>query len=627
MNHDLPRDDRSWLWKPLDEWTDDGNRLTTRPDKRNEDRSWATRPIREMRLTPEQDYAGAVVALGILALVLVPFSVFVGLVVFILGLTFRWSRRTVAIIAFAAVAVGIVIVLTAGWEELAEPLRDLWRAFDSNGLHALAKTAGRRWPEWMKPAWLAWPVGGFLAAVFLDLLARARPEWHPKAEGHRERRTRSQTRAAAPRARRAPDAAGGSFVLGAPAYGDLTAWLRRDRFGRKWLTYPPDALVRHCVLVGESGAGKTETELRIAYGAAKTYGWRVLFVDAKGDPDTQGRFAALMLAAGVPAEEIRLFPRQPYDGWRTGNDPIALLNRLLAIEDFTEPYYRSQAKLLLDLAVKAPAGVPGNSADLLSRMGRDGLLAAYRGLPEANDVESLEPRVAATTYGRYRAFFGALGGKLDGSWAFEDAQAAYFRIDGLALKDQAASLGRFLLEDFAHFVSRRKEPEDRVLLIIDEFSTFARAADAANLFERVRSYGAAIVAASQSVAGLGDEADAARILDAVHAVILHRSADPERIANRAGTRRLIEVGFQTDQQGPTGLGTARMQDAFRVPPQAVRMLETGECFVIVGGRAHRARIARTSAPPASTTGIRELHLELQVVGEGGTRPPPAAPEV
>ncbi|MGH2764938.1 MAG: TraM recognition domain-containing protein [Actinomycetota bacterium] len=606
MNHDRAPDNRSWLWRPLDEWTDSRDRPPRRPDDRNEVRSWASRPPHEMRLTPEQDYVGTVALLGVLALVLVPFSVFVGLAVLGVGLAFRWSRRPIAGVAFGAVAFGIVVVLTVGWGELAEPVRDLWRAFDSKGLHALAKTAQRRWQAWIEPAWLGWPLGGFVGAVVLDLLARARPEWHPKAEKVRERTSRNLARVAAARARRAPDTTGGALVLGAPASGDLSGWLRRDCLGRRWLTYPPGALGRHCVLVGESGSGKTETELRIAYGAAKAYGWRVFFVDAKGDPATQERFAGLMLSAGVPAEGIRLFPQQPYNGWRAGGDPIALLNRLLAIEDFTEPYYRSQAKLLLDLAVTAPAGVPRKSADLLSRLGKDGLLAAYRGFSEAGDAEGLEPRAAATTYGRYRAFFRALGGKRDGSWAFEDARAAYFRIDGLALKDHAESLGRFLLEDFAHFVSRRKEPSDRVLLIIDEFSTFARAADAANLFERVRSYGAGIVAASQSVAGLGEDAEAARILDAAHAVILHRTADPERIANRAGTRRELEVGFQTDSTGPTGLGTARMQDVFRVPPQEVRTLQTGECFVIAGGRAAQVSVARAPDPSSASHQAAEL---------------------
>ena len=44
------------------------------------------------------------------------------------------------------------------------------------------------------------------------------------------------------------------------------------------------------------------------------------------------------------------------------------------------------------------------------------------------------------------------GGGLDGEWAFEDVQTGYILLKGLELKDQTASLGRYMLEDFAHYV-------------------------------------------------------------------------------------------------------------------------------------------------------------------------------
>lgn len=35
-------------------------------------------------------------------------------------------------------------------------------------------------------------------------------------------------------------------------------------------------------------------------------------------------------------------------------------------------------------------------------------------------------------------------------------EAGYILLKGLELKDQTASLGRYILEDFAHYVSTRK---------------------------------------------------------------------------------------------------------------------------------------------------------------------------
>ena len=362
--------------------------------------------------------------------------------------------------------------------------------------------------------------------------------------------------------RTAPHAIEEQIILGEAVGGDLDSWTMGST-----AVFPAAMLGRHVVVVGATGVGKTETLLRIAHGAASQLGWHVLFLDAKGDYDTVPRFVAAMRAAGK--RMVRVFPDESYDGWR--GDALAILNRLMAVENFSEPYYRSTTKKLLQEALGSPLGVPRSAGELLERLA------------------SSKTREGIGAEARYSAFFGALGGKLDGEWAFEDADAAYILLEGLALKEEAASLGRFLMEDFAHYVAKRKKRDQRVLLIIDEFSALAAGADAANLFERVRSLGAAVAVSSQSYAGLGEGAD--RILDAAGSVICHQNADPERLAARAGTRRVMEHTIQFDMtDGPTGLGSLRSQDAFRVHPDAVRQLGVGECFAIANGRALRIRV-------------------------------------
>ena len=354
-----------------------------------------------------------------------------------------------------------------------------------------------------------------------------------------------------------------SILLGEAQGGDLTDWIRNGQ-----VFYPADVLGRHLVVVGGTGSGKTETLLRLAYGAAADFGWQVLYLDAKGDPTNVQRFVDAMHRAGVG--QVRVFPEAAYDGWR--GEPIAMLNRLMAIEDFSEPYYRSVAKLLLAEAVKHPVGPPRSAADLIDRLQTRG-----------------PGKEAQGAVARYRSFFEVLDRKLDGDWAFEDTAAAYLLLDGLALKEEAAGLGRFLIEDFGHYVARRKPIDRRVLLIVDEFSALSMDADAANLFERVRSFGASVIVSSQSYAGLGRGAD--RILDAAAGLISHQSADPERLAARAGTRPSIERTIQVSaEDGPTGMGSLRQQDAFRVHPDKVRQLEVGECFVIAQGRAARVSV-------------------------------------
>ena len=285
----------------------------------------------------------------------------------------------------------------------------------------------------------------------------------------------------------------GALALGVPKGGDLTSWIARHPKGNTF-TLPEGPLGMHAAVVGGSGSGKTETLLAIAVRAAVQYGWKILFLDCKGDPATQLRFAAAMHQAGIT--NMGLFPQQAYDGWR--GDERALLNRLLAVLEFNHPYYKSVAKLMLDLMLSGPDGVPSSSAEMLTSLHPETLARVYRGLPEEQDVLGIEKTAGRTTHGRYRSFMSALDGKLDGTWAFEDVDAAYLLLEGTALKDEAASLGRYFLEDFSHFVTKRKRPTDKVLLIVDEYSAISAGSDAVNLFERVRSFGGSVVVSSQS---------------------------------------------------------------------------------------------------------------------------------
>ena len=426
-----------------------------------------------------------------------------------------------------------------------------------------------------------------------------------------------------------PATLGGDGILGALVSGDLTEWTRRDA-GRLRLAYPAADLSRHAVVVGAAGSGKTETLLRLASLAAGAYGWQVIFLDAKGDTATRDRFVAAMLGAGLPAATIRSFPRQPYDGWR--GDARALVNRLMEVTDYSEPYYRELALRVLDLAVSAPPQRPASSADLLGRLTKTALRSAYRNRPEAAEAEEIPDREVAGVANRYRAFFGALrantsssrGGArtmLDGSWAFEDAAACYLLLEGLALKAEAARLGRFFLEDFAHYAAARKDRDTPVLLIVDEFSALESTSDAAHLFERLRSFGAAVVISSQGYAGLGQAAD--RILDAAHTLVLHRCADPERLLSRAGTVSRLEHTRYVDPAGATPVpgrreGTVTRREQWRVKPNDARQLPVGEAVVISGCRAARVRVERV-APDAGLLAAAAEH------GSAGGPDRPAAP--
>jgi hypothetical protein len=407
----------------------------------------------------------------------------------------------------------------------------------------------------------------------------------------RERQDQQYTQQAARQVQTAPDMVqarnGPPFgVFGAAIDGDLHTWL-----AGQWLTIPEPELAKHGIVLGGSGSGKTVSLLRIAYVAARIYGYKVFYLDAKGDRATAAQFVAMMHAAQVG--RVRMFPREPFNGFR--GDANAILNRLMAIEEYSEPYYKALAKRLLTLASRAPGGAPKDSRDLLKRLNTDLLKQLYAGREEVDELDEMSAKDAAGVRNRYRSFFGSIEGKLDNGWSWEDADAGYVLLDGLALREEAAALGRYLIEDFANYAASRKPGQVKALLIIDEYSALSTASSAANLFERLRSFGAAVLVSSQSYGGLGEQDQAERMLDAGNFLLVHRSANPEQFIRRAGMYQQIQESATFS--GPSGgAGGARLQEVSSIHPDQVRRLGTGDAYLIAHGRYEKVRAAPAPMP-------------------------------
>ncbi len=565
---------------------------------------------------------------GMLLLLLGPLTLAVaGLIA---GLVGRSPRR------MAACAIGgMAILAAAGW---------FWRDYQSLALHSWtiwsaayqaiqqAQTGGKGPNYWQlaqqcwPPLWTWWqwslPVAPLAALNLLANRVRSAAELEQARFAKEERAATARERRARARLTQAPESVTGAMVLGVPLDAGDLPWTKGAVF-----TYPADSMGRHAAVIGSSGMGKSETVLRLAAGARQTYGWKVFFVDCKGESALQERFVATMRAAG--AERIGQFPQQPLAGWQ--GDAVALLNRLLAVIDYSEAYYRDLTKMLLNLTLEAPGGPPRSSTELLEGMVLARLRQRYAGRPEVDEIDGLRPRDAAASYNRYRAFFKALGGGLDGAaddegaWSFDSVDAGYILLDGLTLKDQTASFGRFIIEDFAHYVARRKPKDERVLLIIDEYPVIAfSGAGTASLFEMVRFHGASIIVTGQSYAGMGEGFD--RILGAAETLILHRCGDPDKLLPRAGQRLSLKrrVSFaergigQGAREFATGAGYLAVDEELKIHPNAVKELPRGECFVIAGGQYQRVLVKRASL--ASTPSAPTQHTASVVPHLSAARP-------
>ncbi|MGO9498754.1 MAG: helicase HerA-like domain-containing protein [Solirubrobacteraceae bacterium] len=349
-----------------------------------------------------------------------------------------------------------------------------------------------------------------------------------------------------------------------------------------------ERLCRHLLVCGATGAGKTETLLRLAWTVAKESNAPVFYLDGKGDRETAERFAGLMADAG---REVSVFPHRPFAGWR--GEPHQIHSRLMAIIDYAEDggasWYRDIAKTVLRLVCEHPDGPPRSARQLLLRMQLPLLVRAHPGSTAAAALSEMQ---VAQVRLRYEAFFGQIRGQLDGKWAWEDTSAGYVLLDSLTLSEEVGGLARFLFEDFMHYIATRKPRGQFCVLIVDEFSSLARSASMAARVEKARGFLASLILAPQVVEGMGGTAETARILGSVETVIAHRVNTPDQIIALAGTRQTPKLTTRIAEDGMTREGSIHHEHELKIDPNKVRALEPGAAYIISRGRAMRAQVLR-----------------------------------
>jgi hypothetical protein len=464
---------------------------------------------------------------------------------------------------------------------------------------------------------LAIPVGLLAAGMNRRPAGVVAPEFE-RAEQRRRQRDEQRTRRKAERlaAREAtrPD----SDALGTSLGGDLVSWQRGGL-----VVPPPGQLGLATLLIGPPGVGKTVCIERLSYLAGRERR-REVVLDAKGGHDglAQGVVAAYL--AAWPDARVRLFPQEPLDIWR--GSPAAVVNRLVNVWDWSpeSAYYREIATVALRLAIGQP-GPPCRSTDeLVARLDYGELVKVWRGhRAQAALVNGLKDRLADVQL-RVANLVSALGPAFDGDWSFEDCDLAVITVPSMIATRDADACLRVLLSDVGHFTMdpNRKPPGAPSLLVVDEFAAIAGGRrEAIDLLERGRGAGTGVVLSAQSSVALGHEDERARLLAAASAVIAFRSPQPAELAALAGSERVAEAAWQSEDGELTGRQTITMRARGRVDQDELRSSPTGVATIIAAGRKVRARIIRTAIGEDARTRAVEL-----VAGEPSALPieqPPA----
>lgn len=556
----------------------------------------------------------------------------------------------VAVVPLAMAAAVLLLVRAAGVRR-----RVLLLASLGAGALLVASDPRQAWADFLAsaPAWklggavaqdgaLAWlgtvlPVAGpaaLLLALAADLYRDVRrPFWL-----ERERQTSLRERVLRHRRRRrlergAADPSGG-VAVGTDERGDLA-------------TVSEHELAQHAMVLGATGSGKTTTLLQLVRGLLPKRA-AVVMVDLKGDPSVVSNLRALAAAHGAPLE---LWTLDGPAGWNplAHGDATELMDKLVALEHWTEPHYKRAAQRYLSAALGALVTI-GERRDLervvelLSPAIFEALVDEEegRGLPEGeaarlrsyldgleggtrSAVAGLANRIALLAESRAGAFLRHGTEGIDLRLSLSEGRVTLFSLDSQKYGETAGQLAALVAQDLKTVAAERLRSGERppAYVVFDEFSAMG-SDQVLGLLARARAAGIGVVLATQELADLHrvDEGFEDQVLGNVAVIVAHRQNVPEsaeRLAGVAGTRPAYEETWQTDRDRfvsignqviggwagrNTGRGTIRQVEQFVVHPNAFKALGRGEAVVIRKFPRARAEKVRVVVPHRSPGGAR-----------------------
>ena len=458
-----------------------------------------------------------------------------------------------------------------------------------------------------------WSVFAVIGLAFGVVWAR---RWRGLRGGSRRLRPRRRPRRVRRRHRRPP-------ATRVPAYGEApegyVLGLAQDGADGGLVVVPEVELVRHTLVLGATGAGKTVT-LGVMVGEALHRGHGVVLIDLKGDTQLAARLADEAQAAG------RAFSFWGIEGgiaWNplASGGPSELKDKLIGLEQWSEPHYKRAAERYLQ-AVFRVLEVNGTSvtlAQVVGLMRPEALRAQTRQAPQefADEIDAyldsldgssrsaisgLANRLAVITESTAGARFEpAAGAGLDLAGALEQGGLVVFSLNSLRYGELAAQIGGLIIQDLKTIAGDRIErhtPSSRelgALVVIDEFSAL-EGEHVLALLARARSARLGVVLSTQELSDLERVAlgFSDQVLGNTAVKVIHRQDVPEsaeRLASLAGTTKTWQETFQTDYQlqnalnlllhdGLSGRGTRKLVDEFRVHPNQFKNLPTGHAIVI-----------------------------------------------
>lgn len=450
-----------------------------------------------------------------------------------------------------------------------------------------------------------------------------------------------------------------------------------------------ETLVRHGLIVGATGAGKTSLMLHVALQAIAR-GDGLLLIDAKADLGLLGELCRMAALAGRAADLRVIAPSMPelthtWNVCEVGTE-TEITSKLILLQPFSEPgvsFREAQHSVLLAVVaglralgrafhlgdVVACLLIPESIQELqqaLARQGTPAARAALAGLAFALESFSRgrgEDGRPVIDWGQYTYWVSSIGrilwrylvgprgrialahrGDVSFLRAIREGHIVYVQLPILQEPESAWDWAKVVMMDLMTAVgavnARGLRPDRPFLVLADEFAYYATGAFRA-LFEQARAARVGVLAAVQSYGQLKRDPKAAQgdmlqtledntavkvILRVGSALSLRETVEVLGKARRAGVRS-ERVGRGV--RGERDLQVTLEED-YRVRPEELEDLAVGEAWAQVrhaGDRPPETARIRWPYWPAALPGRPEAFLEvLRAAAPAGLARPPRPEE-
>ena len=184
--------------------------------------------------------------------------------------------------------------------------------------------------------------------------------------------------------------------------------------------------------------------------------------------------------------------------------------------------------------------------------------------------------------------------------------------------DTAQRFLDFLVEDLKDFVGKRQHHP--AVLVIDEFGQFAND-KIISLLTLARSSQLGVILATQDTSSLEDENTRQQVLANTRTKILMATDLPEEVAELAGTVFQIESSIQHEDGEMTGMGSARVQHAFKIQPNEAAQQQAGEAFVFRQRHMAKIQVQRIKSPEEAPLQEPQYRLVEEAPAKKKSPPP------